>query len=162
VGAFPFVLLTPGSSPVVAGIGSAVLGLGMGLLSTAALVMVQELVDWAQRGSATAANLFARNLGSTLGAAVLGAILNYGLAHVPGMAPITADALRQLLQTGALAGGAEADGIRTALQHALNLTFWGVFLTALASFAIGMLTPPVPLRRSPQSIKAVLAEETAL
>ena len=52
------------------------MGFGMGLLSVACLVLIQESVDWPQRGSATASNLFARNLGSTLGATVLGAVLN--------------------------------------------------------------------------------------
>ena len=81
VGALFFLSLHPTSSPIVAGLGSLVMGFGMGLLSTACLVLVQDIVEWAQRGSATASNIFSRNLGSTLGATVFGAVLNYGLAH---------------------------------------------------------------------------------
>ncbi|MCW6510197.1 MDR family MFS transporter [Lichenifustis flavocetrariae] len=162
IGALPFVLLTPASSPVTAGIGSAVLGLGMGLISTAALVMVQEMVDWAQRGSATAANLFARNLGSTLGAAVLGAILNYALGHTAGMAPITSDELRHLLEQGDLAGSADAAAIRNALQHGLNLTFWGVLLVTIVALALAVFVPTVALRRPAREIETALVEEVTL
>ncbi len=70
LGALAFVTLGPGSSPVQAGAGSLVMGFGMGLLSNAALMLIQEIVPWTQRGSATASNIFSRNLGSTLGATV--------------------------------------------------------------------------------------------
>ena len=72
VGALPFVLLTPTMSPFVAGLGSLVMGFGMGFFSKAAIVLIQDSVGWSERGAATASNLFARNLGSTLGANVLG------------------------------------------------------------------------------------------
>ncbi len=55
----------------------------MGFLSTAAIVIIQDSVTWAQRGAATASNIFARDLGSTLGATALGAVLNYRLAIPP-------------------------------------------------------------------------------
>ena len=80
VGGIVFVLLRPGSSPLLGGLGSLVTGLGMGLLSTAAIMVVQSSVGWAERGAATASNIFARSLGSTLGATVLGAVLNNSLA----------------------------------------------------------------------------------
>lgn len=161
LGAIPFVLLGPESSPITAGIGSAVIGLGMGLLSTAALVMVQEIVDWSQRGSATASNLFSRNLGSTLGAAVLGAVLNYGLAHQSGGAPpVTADELRQLLAQSSLNTG-DAPIIRAALQNGLHLTFWGVLLVSAAALAVGLLVPDVPLRRPVRELETAAADEAA-
>src|SRR4051794_22368074 len=80
-GALAFVALGPDSPPVAAGLGSVVTGFGMGFLSTAAIVIVQGSVGWAERGVATASNIFSRNLGSALGAAVLGSVLNLGLAH---------------------------------------------------------------------------------
>src|ERR1700733_13568212 len=58
--------------------------LGMGFFSTTAIVIIQDSVAWAQRGAATASNIFSRNLGSTLGATVLGAVLNYRLPHPAG------------------------------------------------------------------------------
>ncbi|MDX7950201.1 MDR family MFS transporter [Lichenihabitans sp. Uapishka_5] len=160
IGALPFVMLDPASSPILAAAGSAIVGFGMGLVSTAALVIVQEIVDWSQRGSSTAANLFSRNLGSTLGAAILGSILNYGLAHQGGDAqPVTGDDLRLLLQKGAVVGAAKADAIRAALQDALHQTFWGVLGVAVAAFLAALLMPEVALRRSVREIETAATEE---
>lgn len=54
----------------------AVLGGGLGLLSTSLLVGMQAGVGWAERGVVTGANQFARYLGSGLGASVYGAVAN--------------------------------------------------------------------------------------
>jgi MFS family permease len=147
-GAMAFIILAPGSSPIIAGIGSIVMGLGMGFLSTSAIVIVQENVGWTERGSATASNIFARNLGSTLGATVLGTVLNGGLARGGG-GSISSDQIRKLLEH---ADGAISDvAVRSALDHALHLTFWAVFLIAILTLLLAVLVPQVALRREPQS-----------
>jgi EmrB/QacA subfamily drug resistance transporter len=53
-----------------------VLGAGFGLLSTPLLVGIQSVVGWEERGVVTGANMFARYLGQSLGAAIVGAIFN--------------------------------------------------------------------------------------
>ena len=93
-GAVAFVALGPGSTPAIAGLGSVVMGLGMGFLSTAAILIVQGCVGWAERGVATASNIFSRNLGSALGAAVLGSVFNLGLAR-PGTTAVDPDQIRR-------------------------------------------------------------------
>jgi len=103
LGVLFFVLLTPHGSPVTAAVGSLVTGFGMGLASVSSLVLIQEIVDTDQRGSATASNLFSRNLGSTLGATAFGAALNYGLSHSTLSKAITSEQLRQLLDARRLA-----------------------------------------------------------
>jgi MFS family permease len=145
-GAVVFVTLGPGSSAVAAGIGSAIMGLGMGLLSTSAIVLIQEIVPWSERGSATASNLFARNLGSTLGATVFGAVLNYGLAHF-GRAgvTVTSEELRRLLETQGLTGDA---AVRSALHQSLHLTFWAVLVVSIAIMILAWLVPAVSLGRA--------------
>src|SRR5208337_659923 len=100
LGALVFVFLKPETPPVVAGLGSAIVGFGMGLSSSASIVLIQEIVDWSERGSVTASYLFARTLGSAFGAAVFGAVLNMGLMR-SGMGAVTSDELRRLLQGGA-------------------------------------------------------------
>ena len=98
LGGLAFLALSPGSSPVVAGLGSIVIGLGMGFLSTTCIAIVQDSVGWAERGSATASNIFSRNLGSALGATVLGGVLNISLAHGSGrLASAEYGQIRQLL-----------------------------------------------------------------
>ena len=145
VGATAFLSLGPASPAAVAGLGSLVMGFGMGLLSNACLILVQDIVAWSQRGSATASNIFSRNLGSTLGATVFGAVLNYGLAHSKGGA-ITSDALRRLLDAGPDTSSAAA-GIRDVLQSSLHLTFWAVFVVSLVTVGLALLVPPVTLDR---------------
>ena len=145
VGAALFVLLTPRSSPVVAGLGSAIMGLGMGLLSVSSLVLVQEVVDGSHRASVTASNLFSRNLGSTLGATVLGAVLNHGLARAMGGLSVTSDQLRQLLETPSTAIPGDA-ALRLGLQHSLNLTFWAMLAMAVMTVAVALLVPSVKLK----------------
>jgi EmrB/QacA subfamily drug resistance transporter len=145
IGMAVFVLLTPESSPIAAGFGSLVMGLGMGLISLSSLVLIQEIVDWSQRGSATASNIFARNLGSTLGATALGAVLNYGLIHANGGKAVTSDQLRRLLEAPAGTMAANT-GIGFALQHSLNLTFWVMLLISLAVVFLALLVPQVEMR----------------
>jgi EmrB/QacA subfamily drug resistance transporter len=142
-----FVLLTPQSSPITAALGSLVMGFGMGLISVSSLVLIQELVDWSQRGSATASTLFARNLGSTLGATALGAVLNYGLTHASNGRSVTSDQLRQLLEApaGTMAGDT---AVGLTLQQSLNLTFWAMLLIALTIAFLALLVPPVEIRQA--------------
>lgn len=143
-GALAFVLLGPGSSPVLAGGGSFVMGLGMGFLSTAAVVMVQESVGWGERGAATASNIFSRNLGSALGAAVLGGVLNLGLARGyggVGGAEVDFEAVQRLLEHGQ--GGIADAGVRAALGASLHLTFWGVLAMSAVTLLLAFLVPQV-------------------
>ncbi|HAQ07656.1 MAG TPA: MFS transporter [Bacillus bacterium] len=76
LGSIMFVTLTPEAGPLWAAAGSFLVGVGMGFTSTAFIVSIQSTVSWQQRGIATAANMFMRNLGNTIGAALLGGILN--------------------------------------------------------------------------------------
>ncbi len=139
VGAAAFVMLRPDGAPLLAACGSLLMGLGMGFLSTAAIVMVQDSVGWAERGAATASNLFARNLGSTLGAAALGALFNADLS-AGGAGAATFDRVRRLLDGGAVTH----DGAtRFLLAHALHATFAGVFALALLTAALACAVPAV-------------------
>jgi EmrB/QacA subfamily drug resistance transporter len=141
-GAAIFVLLNPQSSPIIAALGSLVMGFGMGLVSVSSLILIQEIVDWSQRGSVTASNMFARNLGSTLGATVLGAVLNYGLTHAKNVGPVTSDQLRQLLSTPTHAAGSDTT-IALVLQQSLHLTFWAMLGISLFIVLLAILVPSV-------------------
>jgi EmrB/QacA subfamily drug resistance transporter len=144
-GAIMFFMLTPESSPVTAAIGSLVMGFGMGVASVSSLILIQEIVTASQRGSATASNLFSRNLGSTLGATMFGAVLNYGLNHAKGIGVITSDQLRQVLESPPTGAGSDST-IRLALQHSLHLTFSTMLLTSIAIVLLAMLIPPVAIK----------------
>lgn len=112
----------PGTAgPAWIGVGSFVIGFGMGLLNTTFTIMIQGSVAWEQRGSATASNIFSRMLGSTIGAAILGAVLNAALHE----------------RLGASNGAAEGiEGIRRVFAdgiHALSAAEGAALTTALAS-----------------------------
>jgi EmrB/QacA subfamily drug resistance transporter len=140
LGGVPFVLLSPSLSPYVAGLGSLVMGFGMGFFNTAAIIIVQDSVDWSERGAATSSFVFARNLGSTLGAAALGGLLNWRLTS--GGAGSLQDIQR------ALAGGSSATlaASKQALGEGLYLTFWGVLAVAAATLVLALWVPHVELR----------------
>ena len=147
IGALVFVFLKPGTPPFVAGIGSVMVGFGMGLSSSASIVLIQEIVDWSERGSVTASYLFARTLGSTFGATVFGAVLNLGLVR-SGVGAVTSDELRRLLEGGAATANA---GLRSALEASLRVTFVSMFAVALLVALTAALVPKVVFaaRRAP-------------
>ena len=57
-----------------------VIGAGLGFMSMAFLLSVQNAVPWNLRGVATASNQFFRTMGGTVGVAVMGTILNLQMA----------------------------------------------------------------------------------
>jgi len=148
VGALFFIALTPTAAPLFAACGSLVMGFGMGLISVSSLVSMQEIVEPSQRGSVTASNIFARNLGSTLGAALLGSVLNHNLRGSAGFAPVTAEQLRQLLNAPGLSAADSA--VRGALAQGLHLTFWVMLMLTLSTVLVAlMVNTPRVLKSSP-------------
>lgn len=143
IGATIFVLLTPGSPAWLAGVGSFILGLGMGFFANSALLTIQSIVGPDERGSATAAHLFSRNLGSTVGAALFGAVLNYGLAHAGGARHIGADELAAVLS--AAESGTVDPVAAAALQSSLHLTFIALLVVAVLLLLLTTQVPKIKL-----------------
>ncbi len=56
------------------------IGTGLGFMSTAFVIAVQNAVPWNLRGVATASTQFVRTMGGTVGVAVMGTILNAQMA----------------------------------------------------------------------------------
>jgi MFS family permease len=144
LGAVLLLFLSPGGSPLVAAFGSLIMGFGMGTSSVSSLVLIQEIVGMDERGSATASNLFSRNLGSTLGATLFGAVLNFGLSHSNGAAVVTSDQLRALLQNQAVKLG-DSDMIRAVLHQSLHLTFISLFVIAIFVVALLLFVPSISI-----------------
>ena len=88
------VVAAGGPSLVSVGAGCFVVGAGLGLTASPTLIAAQSSVDWGERGVVTGANLFARSIGSAVGVAVLGAIVNGALGGQG------ADAHPELFQEG--------------------------------------------------------------
>ena len=143
VGSGIFVLIDAGSSPWIAGLGSALVGFGMGFLSSQSITTIQEIVEWGERGAATAAFLFARSLGNTFGATLFGAILNWRLAAA-GFGAVSSEQLRGLVDSAA--GANNAAGLREALAGSLHATFVTMFAVALAVAAVTLAIPKIKLK----------------
>jgi EmrB/QacA subfamily drug resistance transporter len=140
VGALLLSFASSQSSPILLAVASLVMGLGMGMITINALLLVQGTVEPRERGIGTASNLFARNLGSTLGAAVLGAVFNFGLASLSGGAGVTSDQLRDLLDNG---GAAPAGGgaVQQVLEGAVHWTFLAVLAMTLLNIFVALAVP---------------------
>ncbi len=63
-----------------------VMGLGFGYVASPGVVAAQTAVSWAQRGVATGANMFSRSVGSAVGVAIFGAIVNSHVSSALGSA----------------------------------------------------------------------------
>lgn len=71
--------LQPASSLYQAGFTAFLIGSGMGVTSTTFLVSVQNQADYPIRGICTASVMFSRMIGSAVGTAIMGAVLNLNL-----------------------------------------------------------------------------------
>jgi EmrB/QacA subfamily drug resistance transporter len=74
-------LLSQHPSVAVVAVTCFIAGLGLGLVASPSLIAAQASVEWHERGVATGTNMFARSIGSAVGAAVLGAVANGVIAR---------------------------------------------------------------------------------
>jgi MFS family permease len=145
LGAWVLLLLTPQSPPLLVGLSTFLLGFGMGLLSMTALALVQDSVEWSMRGSATASLLFARSLGTTIGATAVGALLNIGLAYY-GSGALAASVRSILNRPDGLAQLSNYTAARSVFDEALRWSFLGIAVIALLTFIAVWL---IPVNRHP-------------
>lgn len=149
VGGGLFVTIIPAAGPFGAAFSSFCVGVGMGLTSTSFIVLIQGVVDWKRRGITTATNMFMRNLGNTVGAALLGGILNgqilrYFSEHGGKTAEnLTLDSTNMLLTAEHRAG--LSDSVKRLLQEGLSYSLHTVYIAVLVfgviSFLLVLLLP---------------------
>jgi EmrB/QacA subfamily drug resistance transporter len=78
------IALDPSRGPLWAATGTGLVGIGMGLNQNTYTVAAQSVVDWSQRGTATAIISLMRMLGQTVGTAIYGAVVNLTLSGMLG------------------------------------------------------------------------------
>lgn len=132
----PFAWLLP--APVL-------VGLGMGFCNQTFLLATQGSVGWNERGVATSSFLFSRTIGQSLGAALGGAILNFGIARE---APGAGDALGRLLDPARRASLGADTVARLSETIAVSLHDVYVIVGLLAGLAL-VATLLLPARLSP-------------
>lgn len=65
-----------------------VIGLGLGLVASPTLIAAQTSATWSERGVVTSANMFARAIGSAVGVAVFGALVNSRIGDTGTPSPV--------------------------------------------------------------------------
>ncbi|MFI5545426.1 MFS transporter [Streptomyces sp. JL4002] len=123
------------------------LGGALGLFQLPLIVGVQSTVGWAERGTTTASVLFCRQVGQSVGAALLAAVANATIAArladapVPGL-PGHLDDVAEALDDPALLPRAAADHLREAVSAAVEHIFLGAAAAAVAALLVLLFVAP--------------------
>ncbi|WP_422117612.1 MDR family MFS transporter [Brachybacterium sp. UNK5269] len=154
-----------------------VIGLGLGLSMQVYTLVVQNVVSRRELGIATAAIQFFRNIGSTVGTALLGTVMASTMAtSIPSrIAELSEEELAALQESGAAADpaalenavldpGALAvlpDFLVEAVRRGLDDAMQAVFLVALpfvvVALALSLFVKQVPLRETVESAEELAA-----
>ncbi|WP_242877738.1 MDR family MFS transporter [Desulfosporosinus sp. BG] len=141
-----FATLRPERGWLWAGVGSLLIGFGMGLARTVFIVGIQNSVEWEMRGVATASNMFMNILGNAMGAAILGGILNISLTSYlkgAGGETLNVDVINVLLDPDKRRALSQAVSqiMTSGLAISLHYVFGGVLILALISFILLLFYP---------------------
>ena len=131
----------------MAGLGSPVALAGMASPHSASIILIQEIVDWSERGSVTASYLCSQSREHVRSDCVR--LCSISILR-SGHAGATSEQLRQLLSKARKRWG--EPGLRAALEQSLHLTFVSMFGVALMVAATLFLVPKVVFalgKRSP-------------
>jgi hypothetical protein len=144
LGSVVLIGLTPTRGPVWAGAGALLIGIGMGFCNTTYLVSVQAAAAPRDRGAATASSMFMRIVGQSLGAALFGALVNFGLMGHGAQGDVAerlmAPLLRQSLGTAEIMTLTEAMAAALRNVHVVGALI-GLVVLALATRLPRALSP---------------------
>ncbi|MFF1561121.1 MFS transporter [Streptomyces sp. NPDC058279] len=144
---FSFTLLPYPARPWQAAVVMLLLGAALGLFQLPLIAGVQSTVVWAERGTTTASVLFSRQVGQSVGAALMGAVANATIAArltpapVPGL-PDHLDGVSKALARPELLPRAAADHLRSAVDAAVHHIFLGAAVAAVAALLILLTVAP--------------------
>jgi hypothetical protein len=122
----------------------------MGFCNTTFIVSIQGAVEWHERGVATGSQMFMRMIAMALGAALFGAIVNFGVhQRLPG----ADDAVNQLLHVASRQslGAAEIAQLAQAVALSAHDAFLVAALIAAITLGVGLGFPRwlSPIRSPP-------------
>jgi len=140
VGSLVLLMLEPTDSLIWAGTGALLNGIGMGFCNTAFIVSTQAAVGWNERGMATSSMMFMRMVGSSVGAAVFGAIVNFGIHR---QLPEAGDAVNRLMLPAArqMLGPGELARLTEAIASSVHVVYVIAALIAVASLVLALALP---------------------
>jgi EmrB/QacA subfamily drug resistance transporter len=120
--------------------GSLLIGNGMGFCNTTFIVAIQGTVSWRERGVATGSQMFMRMIGMSVGAALLGAIVNFGVnRQLPGVG----DSVNRLLlpETRDALGPEQIARLADAIAVAAQGAFLVATLIGVATLVLVFMFP---------------------
>ena len=161
-GVFLMTRLTPATTPMGVAWRMFVLGLGLGPSQGLFALAIQNAVPMERLGVATSSSQFFRQIGSTVGVAVFGAVMTQALAAEVAKAgggtaaSVSLDKLQALAAAQAANGpGASAVAVdpllRLAFSRAIVDLFWAAGAIAFIGLVLIVLIPEIPLRRHGRS-----------
>jgi EmrB/QacA subfamily drug resistance transporter len=152
-GSLVLITLEPTDSLLWAGTGALLNGIGMGFCNTAFIVSTQGSVGWNERGMATSSMMFMRMVGSSVGAAIFGAIVNIGIHR---QLPEAGDAVNRVMLPAArqMLGADELARLTEAIASSVHVVYVIAALIAVGSLLLSLalpakLSPTRPLRQRP-------------
>jgi EmrB/QacA subfamily drug resistance transporter len=122
-----------------------IVGIGIGSMMQVFVLSVQNAVPRSRIGSATALTQFGRQMGATLGVAIMGVIVNHGLPEGVAAGGEGTAAIHRL-------PAALRNGLANALHPAF---FFAAFVSALVWVIAVLFVKEQPLRRSLDEVAAV-------
>jgi len=138
------IAMSHGASATTLRIGSAMLGIGMGIGNTPLVIAVQTSVGFSQRGVATSSTMFFRNIGGTVAVGVMGVVLAgallAGSAREPGGASLVARILGPERRT---VDASVLSAISGDLSVGLVRVMWIVTALGIGAAVVAWLFPNV-------------------
>lgn len=148
-----------------------VIGFGLGLSMQLFTLVVQNNAKSSEMGVATSAVQFFRNLGSTVGTAVLGTVMSSTLqgnilTHLPAEMVQKLAASGQSVDAGSVLDTSKvaqlppvvADAVRAGMAESMNTVFWTAIPFAVLGLVFTLLIKNVPLRTTTGNVKEILEE----
>jgi EmrB/QacA subfamily drug resistance transporter len=134
LGAAMLTTLAPETDPFWPAAAGFVMGIGMGFCNTTFLVAIQGSVERHERGMGTGSQMFMRMLGQSVGAAVFGAIINFGVdRELPG----AGDLVNRMLDPATRQS--LAPDMLTRLVGAVGIAAHEAFIAGVAIAALTLL-----------------------
>jgi len=139
-GSLVLISLDPSVSLLWVATGALLNGIGMGFCNPAFIVSTQSSVGWNERGMATSLMMFMRMVGQSVGAAVFGAILNFGIHR---QLPEAGDAVNRLMRPAArqMLDPGELARLTDAIAGSVHVVYVIAGLVAVLSLGLALALP---------------------
>jgi EmrB/QacA subfamily drug resistance transporter len=166
VGLYLFSRLTLGTTQLELSVWMVILGIGLGSFMQIMTLAVQNAVPREELGVATASSAFFRNIGSSLGGAIFGAVLINRLGdHLKQLLPSSGTAnvpkIVKAVESGVSSSSIKKypPNISHDIYHAFVLSFHDMFLIAvpiiLLAFVVALFLREAPLRTTIKTHEAL-------